>query len=183
MFLRLFARSPAQQSRRVALDLTADLARRDDDPRQLRGRLVKDRREQLLHPDRRTPAVDVARQRQQFLLVDHGHGLLAHGAGGLLQVKALRHGDVEDIVCPTRALGNERFEHARRIHAQPRRDGYAVHRAVRVVGVRCVGHLALVERAHDVGLFLFILCHNRSTPYNNYDKNCARSARTSMCTG
>ena len=103
--------------------------------------------------------MDVARQGQQFLLGQHGDGLLPNGLGRLFQVEVLRHGDVEHIVCPGCALCHQGFEHLLRRLPQRLRHGHAVDGALRVVAVGGVGYLLLLQRPHDVGLFLFALCH------------------------
>ena len=159
--IRCFCPQQGNEVAGAALHLRPDLPCADADGIVLRSRGVEHRGELLLHAHGAAPAVDVARQTQQLLLGQHGHGLLSHGPGSLLQIKVLRHGDVEHIVPAGRTLRHQCLEHMGGVLPQCRRHGHAVNGAVRVVGVSGVGDLLLVQRAHHVGLFFFMLCHNR----------------------
>ena len=86
--------------------------------------------------------------------MQHGDGLLPHGLRRLLEVKLARDRDDEHVRRLARAAGDQRLEHLRRVHARHLRDGHAVHRIVAVrICVRRVGHLLLVEQAHDIRFF------------------------------
>ena len=128
---------------------------------------MEHRGEQLFHAHGAAPAVDIARQGQQLLLRQHGHGLLPHGMGGLFQVQRGGHGDIEHVITAAGPTGHQRFEHRCRILPQRTGHGHAVDAALRVVGVGGIGDLLLIQHPHDVGLFLFMLCHDVS-PYVKY---------------
>ena len=121
---------------------------------------MEHRGEGLFHPHRGAAAVDIARQGQQFFLGQHGDGLLPHRFCRFLQIKALSHGDVKDVILSRCTLRHQRLEHLFGVNAQVGRHRNAVHRAaLGGVGIGGVGDLLLLQRAHHVGLFLFHLCH------------------------
>ena len=87
--------------------------------------------------------------------------------GGLFQVQRGGHGDIEHVITAAGPTGHQRFEHRCRILPQRTGHGHAVDAALRVVGVGGIGDLLLIQHPHDVGLFLFMLCHDVS-PYVKY---------------
>ena len=105
--------------------------------------------------------MDVTGKGQQFLLVEHGNGLLSHRLSRLFQVQSILHGDVKHIDSLGGAPGHQGFEHALRVLAQGTGYTCPVHRHPLLVGigVGCEGDALLLQNAHDVGLFFFLLCH------------------------
>ena len=114
--------------------------------------------ELLLHAHRAAAAMDIPGKGQQFLLGDHGDGLLPHSLGSLLQIKVFRHGDIEYIVIPAGCLGHQRLEHLLHVLSQTGCHRHAVCRAVRRIGVSGIGDLFLLQNPHHIGFFLFF-CH------------------------
>lgn len=101
----------------------------------LRRRMV---RERPSHPDGRTAAVHIARQRQQFALGQHGYGFFACHSGRLLSVE--RRGDRrQKHITPAGLPGrNQRLEHTRRVLTESESyicagDGAGIEMAVRYV--------------------------------------------------
>ena len=105
--------------------------------------------------------MDIARERQQLFLVDHFDGLFAHGLRGLFEVKILRDRHVEDVIllaCAARDKGLE-DDGGVKTHGLRHRDAVDRDALFMGIGVRGVGDLLLLQNAHDVGFFFFILCH------------------------
>ena len=128
-----------------------DLAGADDNRVKTLGGRVDEGRECLFHTDRRTAAVDVARQRQQLLLRNHRDRLYSRRARSRLEVERLADGHDEDEVVPLSALCDERLEHPLRRDADQSCDSLAVGHGV-VVLVRNIVDMRGVEQAHYVGL-------------------------------
>ena len=156
--IRRFGPQQGQQSLGVTLDLVADPPRRHHNGGKVCRRGMEHRGELLFHAHRAASAVDVARQGQQLLLGQHGHGLLPYGPGGLFQVQALCCRDVENVIAAAGPPGHQGLEHAGRVLAQGPGHGHPVDGAVGVIGVGDIGDLLLVQRPHDVGFF-FLLGH------------------------
>ena len=110
--------------------------------------------------------MNVARERQQLLLVEHLDALLAHGLRRLFEIKALRHGHVEHIILPARAPRHQRLKDLRGVEAHAFRNRHAVHRHALLVriAVRGISDLLLLEHTHHICLFFLILCHRPLLP-------------------
>ena len=93
--------------------------------------------------------------------MDHFDGLFAHGLRGLFEVKILRDRHVEDVILFARAARDKGLEDdgGVKAHGLRHRDAVDRHALFMRVGVRGVGDLLLLQNAHDVGFFFFILCH------------------------
>ena len=67
----------------------------------------------------------------------------------------------ENVELPLRAARDERFENGRGVktHGLRHRDAVDGNALLVRIGVRGIGDLLLLEHAHDVGFFFFILCH------------------------
>ena len=97
--------------------------------------------------------MNVARQGQKILALEHRNALFSHDRGGLLERQLLRHRNHKHIVPPRRALRHQRFEHVRGVLAhQARRFHAAWRRPVRRIGTRRVGDAHAVQQAHHIGL-------------------------------
>ena len=104
--------------------------------------------------------MDVARQGQQLLGRQHGHGLFPRRLCGLFQIQGGLHRDIKDVIAARRPLCHQGFEHRRRLLAQQPGHRRAVGGGVpHRVGAGDVGDLFLVQHPHDVGFFLFLFGH------------------------
>ena len=92
--------------------------------------------------------------------MEHGHALLPHGLGRLLEIQFLRHRDDKHIVTALGPMGHQRLEYAGRILSQRLRHGHAVHRLISMgIVPGLIGDLLLIQNAHHIGLLFFHSYH------------------------
>lgn len=108
--------------------------------------------EGLFHADRGAASVDIACERQEVFLLDHGDVLDAGCCGGFLEVQRAADGNDKDIVVACVGYRYQGLENRFGVFVQQVGDGLAVgHRVVIFMSGEC--NALLAQYPHYIGLF------------------------------
>ena len=139
--------------------LITDLARAEKNGFEIGGGAVNRGREKFLHADGGASAVDIAREGQKLLGLDHFNGFFANGGSRLFQMKLLCGRDHENVIFARLTDGDQGFENVSRVLSERRRKIDGGDRARGQITVALIRDLFLIEDPHDVGFFFF--CHRK----------------------
>ena len=137
--------------------MIADLARAEKDGFEIGGGAVNGGREKFLHADGGASSMNISRQRQKLLGLDHFDGFFTDGCCRLFQMQFFRGGDHENVIFSRFSDGDQGFEYVRGVLSERRGEidgGYCARRQIAVAFIRNFG---LIQNSHDVGFFFF--CH------------------------